>query len=102
MLRRVLISILALAILGYGSTWAFAGPGFDAAEHSLAALQGASADADHTDTPCDHRCHASAHMLALHLRPPTLVPPEADRPVGDTVRSVASHPLAPPLRPPRS
>lgn len=102
MLRRVLVSLLALAILGYGGAWAFAGPGFDVAEHSVAALHGAPADADHAGTPCDHRCHASAHMLALHQRTPTLVPPKADQPIHTAGRSVASNPLAPPLRPPRS
>jgi hypothetical protein len=102
MLRRVLVSILALAILGYGSAWAFAGPGFDLAEHSVAALHGAPADADHAGTHCDHRCHSSAHMVALHQRPPTLVPPGADRPVPAAGCPIASNPLAPLLRPPRS
>jgi hypothetical protein len=45
----------------------FAAPGFGAA------------NADHARMPCDHRYHASAHMLALHQWPPTLVQPEVDR-----------------------
>jgi hypothetical protein len=100
MLRRVLVSILVLAILGCGSAWAFAGAGFDAAEHSLAAPHGG--DGDHAGTPCDHRCHASAHLLALHQGVPTLVSPETDKPVPTVGLSIAANPLAPPLRPPRT
>ena len=102
MLRRVLVSFLALAVLGYGTAWAFYEVGSAAAEHSLSVHHAPADDADHSGTSCDHGCHASAHLLGLHQRPPTLVPPEAEKPVPAVRLSIAANPLAPPLRPPRS
>jgi hypothetical protein len=102
MLRRILTTILALAILGYGTAWAFAGQGVDAAEHTLAAVHWTSTDADHADTGCDHRCHANAHLLGLHQAPPTLSPRGSDRPVPVAAYPLSSLPPALPLKPPRS
>lgn len=102
MLRRVLVPILVMAILGYGSAWAFSGAAVHAGEHSLMALHATPADVDHTGASCDHGCHASAHLLALHQGVPTLVSPETDKPVPAVGLSIAANPLAPPLRPPRT
>jgi len=106
MLRRILTTLLALAILGYGTAWAFAGAGtaggMDGAEHSLAAVHWTQTDADHPGEDCDHGCHASAHLVGLHQQPLTLALFGADRPVPVAVCSLASLPAALPLKPPRS
>ena len=102
MLRRVLVSVLALAVLGYGSAWAFSGVGSAAAEHSLSVHYAPADDADHAGASCDHGCHASAHLLGLHQRPLTLVSTKAEKPTPAVRLSVSTNPLPPPLRPPRS
>ncbi len=102
MLRRILTTLLALSILGYGTAWAFAGPGVDESEHSLTAVHWTQADTDQPGHACDHGCHAGAHLIGLHQRPPTLGPLGADRPVAIAGCPVASLPPALPLRPPRS
>ena len=106
MLRRILTTLLALAILGYGTAWAFAGAGtvggMDEAAHSLAAAHWTPTDVDHPGKGCDHGCHASAHLIGLHQQPPTLGPLGADRPVAVATCPFTSLPPALPLKPPRS
>jgi hypothetical protein len=102
MLRRILTTLLALAILGYGTAWAFAGPAMDEPEHSLTAVHWAQTDTDHPGPGCDHGCHASAHMVGLHQRPPAIGPSGADRPAPMVDFPLASLPPALPLKPPRS
>lgn len=102
MLRRIVASILILAILGYGSAWAFAGPEVGANTHLSAAAHGVPTDADHASTSCDHICHASAHMVGLHQEPPTLGVVVAERFVRHTGGSISTPPLPLPLKPPRS
>jgi hypothetical protein len=101
MLRRILTMILALAILGYGTAWAFAGPGVDGRVHSHTAVHWTQPDADHPGTGCDHGCHASAHLVGLHQHTLTLALVGAERPVSVVDRSLASLAPAPPLKPPR-
>jgi len=102
MLRRILTTLLALAIFGYGTAWAFSGLRVGEAEHSPAAVHLTQTDADHPDKGCDHGCHASAHMVGLHQQPPTLGPLGADRPAPLAACTLASLPPALPLKPPRS
>lgn len=106
MLRRLLTIVLALAIFGNGSAWAFAGAGaaggMDGDLHVPAAMHWTHADAGHPAGACDHSCHASAHLVGLHQQPPTLSPLGADRPVSVIACLLASLPPVLPLKPPRS
>ncbi len=102
MFRRLVASILIVAILGYGTAWAFAGQEFDAKAHTLAMANPTQTDTHHAITGCDHACHASAHMVGLHQELPSIGAVVAERFVCLACCALAT--LAPnlPLKPPRS
>ncbi len=106
MLRRILTTLLALMIVGYGTAWAFAGAGADwgAGEdgHGLAALHWTQGDAADPADTCDHGCHASAHLVGLHQQPLALALFGAERPVCVAAVLLVSLLPAPPRKPPRS
>jgi hypothetical protein len=101
MLRHIISSILVLALIGYGTSWAFSGHALDVADHTAGSVH------EHTQTAldesgCDHCCHASAHMTGLA---PSL--PKVPRLRAGSFRLVAgcivtTRFFTPPLRPPRS
>lgn len=101
MLRRLVASILIVALIGYGTAWAFSGHALDDADHAANGAHEHSQTA-HDDSGCDHCCHASAHMTGL--APPL---PKVRRPDADTFRldpdlTPATRLSTPPLKPPRS
>lgn len=103
MLHRIIASVLALSLIGYGATWAFADHALDVtagADTGMHAHGQTAPDAD--GSKCDHCCHASAHMVGL--APPGLPPHR--RPSKDfhltPECSAASLATAPPVKPPRS
>ncbi len=101
MIRRLIASLLVFAILGYGTTWAYAGHALaDADQTAEGAHKHSEAATD--DGGCDHCCHASAHMVGLAHPFPGIHPPEANGfrlVAGGFAETPAS---APPLKPPRS
>jgi len=76
MFRRLLTLWLIVSALGYNTAWAFDGhlthldsqlPSTAAGgDHLAQAATPADPVSDHEQGPCDHCCHASAHMLGLH------------------------------------
>jgi hypothetical protein len=101
MLRRTISTILVLALIGYGTSWAFSGHALDDVDHASGGLH------EHTHTAldesgCDHCCHASAHMTGLAPPFPKLPLPHADsfRLVPGCI--VATRVSTPLLKPPRS
>jgi hypothetical protein len=74
-LKRVLILLLAGCMIGYGNAWAFESHIVKNMEFGVIDFH-ADSQIDHQNTehhdseksPCDHCCHASAHMLALCAR----------------------------------
>lgn len=101
MLQRLIASILVVTILGYGTSWAFAGHALEDADHAAGGMH-AQTQSALDDNDCDHCCHATAHMTGLA---PSL--PKVRRPDAGVFRlspgfAVATLFSAPPLQPPRS
>jgi hypothetical protein len=93
--------MVVLSILGYGSSWAFAGHAVDPAEHAVAGVV-ADQPIGSEESACDHCCHAAAHMVGLAPAPltPYRKQPDSFRVAcGDTLILI---PSAPPLKPPRA
>jgi hypothetical protein len=105
MLRRAISTILVLALIGYGTTWAFAGHALDAVADTGAGAHAhaqSEFDGDCDGSKCDHCCHASAHMLGLSSPPPNLIllqPNCFNLGVDHALAALAS---SPPQKPPRS
>lgn len=100
MLRRIIASILVLALFGYGTAWAFAGHVSDIAAHAVGDV--------HADAPqlpdedgCDHCCHAAAHLIGLASPFAESGRRAVDVYGPGVVRHVSMLALPPPLRPPR-
>jgi len=103
MTKRLLMIWLIISTLGYGSVWAFDDHLNEAAEH-----QGVIGDVDYApdedegQSPCDHCCHASVHVMALlsYQSGPVYQSDSAD--YAPYQHTVPFHTLSPPDRPPRS
>lgn len=101
MIRRLIASLLVFAVLGYGTSWAYAGHAFADADHTIEGVHKHSQAAS-DEGGCDHCCHASAHMLGLAHPFPGIHPPDVDM-FGLVAGVFAATPVcAPPLKPPRS
>ena len=93
--------ILVIALIGYGTSWAYSGYMLDDVDHMISSLH------EHTQTEsdandCDHCCHASAHMIGL----PPFLPKLTDQPLDsyrlNTDCSITTRLSAPLLKPPRA
>ncbi len=106
MFKRLFIFWLLFSMLGYSSAWAF-----DGHYHVVDIQQPASGDEaqandassvgdDHGQTPCDHCCHAFAHLLGLRF---SALGSRYFRPSADYLpyrQSFRRRSLLPPDRPP--
>ncbi len=114
MFRRILISILLLCTLGYGSVWAYDShaSALPEAPPSHAHETAVSASTDHAQPgqhqqheqhkhDGDHCCHASAHILALLPAGDTRHSPQSSLPVATYLASLPARALSPLERPPR-
>jgi hypothetical protein len=71
-------------------------------DHDPPAAQTTGGGDEGCGDPCDHCCHASAHLLAIPPAPGARIALAQAAPVSQDGRSWASRPTAPPRRPPRS
>jgi hypothetical protein len=102
MLKRFLMIWLIISTLGYGSVWAFDGHIDTVAEH-----QDVVGDVDHAPTdnedhpPCDHCCHASAHLMALWSDQFATAYPGSGTGYTPYLQSLSFNITSPPDRPPQ-
>lgn len=114
LLKKTLLLVLSLCILGYGSAWAFDGHVIKADSNEQPVLVKASApvsdshgEKDHGDNNhgshkiCDHCCHISAHIQAIFHRNTGFTPASAAIERLDYSEHFVSCVVSPDLRPPR-
>ena len=99
--RRIVAFVLVLAVLGYGTAWAYGGHAVDlGVDVSVGAHEHPQAASD--DGDCDHCCHVAAHMVGLSSPPPALFRPDGDRFPVAADRAASAMIPDPPLKPPRA
>ncbi|HEB81237.1 MAG TPA: hypothetical protein ENJ11_00075 [Gammaproteobacteria bacterium] len=111
--RRLLLLVLSLCILGYGSAWAFDGHVIKADSNELPSLlqQADTHHAAHTKDSeknsaekscCDHCCHISAHLQAIFNQNAYLTDNDSSSERLDYSEDFISCIVSPDLRPPRA
>jgi len=100
MFRQFITLLLVIALLGYGTSWAFSGHVLESADHAAGTHEHGQEMIDEED--CDHCCHAAAHMTGLTPPMPGLTHPDNEilRPVPGHL--AFTHRSSLPRKPPRS
>lgn len=62
---RLLVAVLILSIVGYGTAWSFDTHALDPSGHAHLSDDSGLNPQDHDDGGCDHCCHAGAHLAGL-------------------------------------
>ena len=101
MSRHIIVAILMLFVLGYGTAWAFEGHEIDIAEHTHATpFDSQEPHADNDD--CDHCCHAGAHLIGFVQQRHGASPVSSQSTVDKITAIFLTRATAPPIKPPRS
>jgi len=101
MFRHIIVAILMLFVLGYGTVWAFEGHEVDIAEHTHATpFDSQEPQAD--DDNCDHCCHAGAHLIGFVPHRHGASPISSNSILAKGMAIYLTRSTAPPIKPPQS
>lgn len=104
-LKSSLTILLAICMIGYSSVWAFESHEVELNEVGsvVVTLMDEQPVDQHSsgDSPCDHSCHAYAHMLAVSEKSAHLYNMNKTVVLRDCSQNTISMTVSPDLRPPR-
>ncbi len=117
-LKKILLSMLVICTLGYGSAWAYDGHAVELNDDELAVLDTVIADthshfssdqnseqppeqAPAASVDCDHCAHISAHILAIFSHNGYLCSINQSSELLELSETLVSLIVSPDLRPPR-
>ncbi len=113
-LKKILLFMLVICTLGYGSAWAYDGHAvelnsdasvvLDAAAVDIVSHSAGESDSEHapdTSTDCDHCAHISAHLMAIFSQSGYLCSVNQSSELLELSETFVSLIVSPDLRPPR-
>jgi len=117
-LKKILLFMLVLCTLGYGSAWAYDGHAVELNSDELAIIDAVAADTNYhlsdeqnsephagqtssASVDCDHCCHISAHLMAIFMHNGYLCSVNQSSELLELSETFVSFVISPDLRPPR-